>query len=44
MDDKQLQNEIRYIILFYESRGWDWLDVVHFLLWKNGNKCCWRNI
>lgn len=44
MSDRELQDEIRFLILFYESRGWCWLDTVHFVLWQHGNKCCWRTI
>lgn len=35
---KMVRDEIRLAILFYESRGWDWIDVVDFLIfrWRRG--------
>lgn len=35
MSPEEVRNEIRTVILFYEYRGWDWLDVIHFLLWRH---------
>lgn len=34
MTTSELKDAVRLAILFYESRGWDWLDVVEFLLTK----------
>ena len=31
MNTSEAQQEIKDCIEFYESRGWDWLDVVAFL-------------
>ena len=34
MSRQEVMNDIRFAILFYSSRGWDWLDLVHFLAWR----------
>ena len=38
MSDHELMDEVRYLILFYSSRGWNWLDAVEFTIWKNRNE------
>ena len=35
MTDKELMDEVRLLILFYSSRGWNWLDAVEFTIWKH---------
>lgn len=42
----QAKEEIRHAILFYECRGWCWLSLVDFLLYKynvegTGTKDTW---
>ncbi len=35
MTDIDIMNDVRLLILFYSSRGWNWLDAVAFTIWKN---------
>ncbi len=35
MTDIELMNEVRLLILFYSSRGWNWLDAAEFTIWKH---------
>lgn len=37
MTRTECMDEIRYLILFYSSRGWDWIDAVTFIIWKFDN-------
>lgn len=32
MSERELQDEIRLVILFYSNHGWKWIDVVDYLI------------
>lgn len=34
MSDADPRDEIRAAITFYEDRGWDWLPLVEYILWR----------
>jgi hypothetical protein len=38
MTDGEAMDEVRLLILFYSSRGWNWLDAVEFTIWKHREK------
>jgi hypothetical protein len=34
MTRQDLMNEVRAIIIYYEMKGWDWIDAVEYTLYK----------
>lgn len=37
-DDEETREEVKELIKFYDKKGWDWLQIVEFILYQARRK------